>query len=143
LAASSVSDAALCVRSTPTTHTLANTTRRHAAAEYVSLGQRKPHRNNQMNDILKLSALLISLFLLIGIPICYYLLYAGKLDRQRIADDANKKGWKIKSIIYSPLALGLFGRSEERLYRVVVFNKDGKRMTKVCKTCLMKGVFWS
>jgi hypothetical protein len=37
LAASSVSDAALCVRSTPTTHTLTNTTRRHAAAEYVSL----------------------------------------------------------------------------------------------------------
>jgi hypothetical protein len=70
-------------------------------------------------------------------------LWAGSLDRQRIAHYASEQRWSIISIEWNPLGRGWFGSQNERFYSVTYKDQSGATFSSTCKTSMMAGVYFS
>ncbi len=62
-------------------------------------------------------------------------------DKDRISDDARKRGWKIKKISWEPFGPGWISEKNDRIYKVELINNNGRTENKYCKTSL-NSVYW-
>lgn len=64
------------------------------------------------------------------------------IDKSRIVEAANGRGWRRVEVRWAPFAPGWFFEKGERHYRVTYRDADGARGESYCKTGLLTGVYW-
>ena len=79
------------------------------------------------------------LFLVIAIGIRVVLHF---VDKARIEEAAQQKGWRDVVVSWAPFAPGFFFEKGERHYLVQYCDVGGIRREVYCKTSLLTGVFW-
>jgi hypothetical protein len=68
-------------------------------------------------------------------------LLIGGIDRGRVERYIERKGGKLLDASWAPFGPGWFGEKEERIYRVVYQDQDGRRHEAHCKTSMLTGVY--
>jgi hypothetical protein len=78
------------------------------------------------------------------IPLAIFIrLWAGRLDRQRIAEHIEKSGGEVSDITWNPFGKGWFGTKNERIYEVTYRTRSGRKVEATCKTSMFSGVYWT
>ena len=80
----------------------------------------------------------LGILVLIGIRIGLHY-----LDKKRIYQAAERKGWRDSTVEWAPFAPGSFFERNERNYLVVYVDQEGLTHEVYCKTSLMTGIYWS
>ncbi len=64
------------------------------------------------------------------------------VDKRRVVEAANERGWQRVEVHWEPFASGWFFEKGERHYRVLYRDEDGEAQDRICKTSLFTGVYW-
>ena len=70
-------------------------------------------------------------------------LCAGSMDNDRIREQIEAEGKKVRSIDWAPMGRGWAGSKNERIYEVVYEDAQGNVRQAYCKTSALAGVYWT
>jgi hypothetical protein len=70
-------------------------------------------------------------------------LCAGSMDNNRIQEQIEAEGKKVRSIDWAPMGRGWAGSKNERIYEVVYEDAQGNVHRAFCKTSALAGVYWT
>ena len=64
------------------------------------------------------------------------------IDKSRIIESGNEKGWRDIEVSWAPFAPGALFEKGERHYSISYTDLSGMRSQRYCKTSMLTGVFW-
>lgn len=68
---------------------------------------------------------------------------AGSMDNDRIREQIEAEGKKVRRIDWAPMGRGWAGSKNERIYEVVYEDAQGNVHRAYCKTSALAGVYWT
>jgi hypothetical protein len=83
----------------------------------------------------------IFLVLLVLVLVLACRLFAGSLDRKRIAAHFRERGQTVRSIVWAPFGTGWLGEKDSRIYKVHFEDSEGNTSSATAKTSMLSGVY--